>query len=312
MTATVCAVVATFNRKDLLGPCLRSLKAQTRPLDGLVVVDNASSDDTLGMLADEFPELDTLALDENLGGAGGFHHGMAWAYRRGFHWMWLVDDDVEVTPDALEELLRHSDRSDFLQPRRFTEDGPLDWEGVLDFHRLDVRLLPQDSFAQGKSWTTVRYACFEGALIHRRIVDRIGLPDVRFFVGGDDQVYGLRASFHTNILYIAHAGVKRVLVQRPRFTKLGCYLTVRNKVLRHEHFSACGLGVSRWEFALHYTAIVLKYMGEILLDSDRGAWDSLRGVLLGVRDGLRGRYGRPPWLPARPTDHKSTTDMGER
>ena len=48
----VFAVVVTWNRRALLEQCLAHLMAQTRPCDGLIVVDNASDDGTADMLAD--------------------------------------------------------------------------------------------------------------------------------------------------------------------------------------------------------------------------------------------------------------------
>ena len=44
MSAKVCAVVVTFNRKDLLRGCLKSLLAQSRVLDQIAVIDNHSTD----------------------------------------------------------------------------------------------------------------------------------------------------------------------------------------------------------------------------------------------------------------------------
>ena len=43
---SVCAVVVTYNRKRLLLECLESLKKQTRPIDAIYIIDNASTDCT--------------------------------------------------------------------------------------------------------------------------------------------------------------------------------------------------------------------------------------------------------------------------
>src|SRR4051812_18012026 len=100
MSERVCAVVVTFNRKKLLVECLRGLLAQTRPLDHLIVINNASTDGTADMLAAEFPELDVVHLPSNVGGAGGFHAGMKWARENGFDWTWVMDDDVAPFPET--------------------------------------------------------------------------------------------------------------------------------------------------------------------------------------------------------------------
>jgi len=50
MKKTICAVIVTFNRKELLLNCLNALKQQTHTLDHIVVIDNASSDGTTDFL----------------------------------------------------------------------------------------------------------------------------------------------------------------------------------------------------------------------------------------------------------------------
>jgi len=47
---SICAVVATFNRKALLTECLTALLRQSRPLDEIILIDNASTDGTRSWL----------------------------------------------------------------------------------------------------------------------------------------------------------------------------------------------------------------------------------------------------------------------
>ncbi len=199
----ICAVVVTFNRAKLLRKCLQALLLQTRPLDHILVVNNKSTDNTAQLLAEEFPQLEVLAMEENTGGSGGFAAGMKEAHSRGFDWLWIMDDDVEAYPDALEKLLQYRDLSDYVHMRKDLADGNWHFEGMWDFTVLTVRMLPKEiSFANGKEWIVVNYSNFEGPLIHRRVIDKIGVPDARYFMYGDDVIYGLLASFHTNLLYI--------------------------------------------------------------------------------------------------------------
>ncbi|MER3603731.1 MAG: hypothetical protein C4298_08345, partial [Thermus sp.] len=89
MSERVCAVVVTYNRKELLRECLETLRGQTRKVDHILVVDNASTDGTEEVLRAEFPEVEVLRLPENQGSSGGFHEGMKRAYEEGFDWLWL-------------------------------------------------------------------------------------------------------------------------------------------------------------------------------------------------------------------------------
>ena len=110
-TESVCAVVVTHNRRDLLRRCLAALAEQQRPVDEVLVVDTASTDDTSAMVRTEHPGVQLLRLEENVGGAGGFHRGLAWAHARGHDWLWLMDDDTFTLPDTLATLLEGGARA---------------------------------------------------------------------------------------------------------------------------------------------------------------------------------------------------------
>jgi GT2 family glycosyltransferase len=104
LAPVVWAVVVTYNRRALLEQCLDALRAQTRPPDRILVVDNASTDGTAEWVRGQ-DDVVALLLDENVGGAGGFHAGMRLAHAGGADWLWLMDDDTIPRPDALERLL---------------------------------------------------------------------------------------------------------------------------------------------------------------------------------------------------------------
>src|SRR5258708_5109433 len=67
----VAAVLVTYNRKELLVEALTALRAQTRPADTVIVVDNASTDGTADLLRERFAEVELLERTRNLAGGGG-------------------------------------------------------------------------------------------------------------------------------------------------------------------------------------------------------------------------------------------------
>ena len=73
----VAAVVVTYNRRALLMEALAAVQAQTRPADTVIVVDNASTDESAAAVAQRFPAARLERLARNTGGAGGFAFGLA-------------------------------------------------------------------------------------------------------------------------------------------------------------------------------------------------------------------------------------------
>ncbi len=102
------AVVVTFDRLPLLQRLVARLR-EVPALDEVLVVDNASTDGTGEWLAGVGGRVRARTLDDNGGGAGGFHDGLDWAVERGADLVWLMDDDGLPEPDCLSTLLKHRD-----------------------------------------------------------------------------------------------------------------------------------------------------------------------------------------------------------
>ena len=131
----VIAVVVTFNRIGLLQSLLERLD-EVPELTEILVIDNASTDGTGEWLAglddretgDDRPTTAVLGrtLADNIGGAGGFHDGLAWAMERGADLAWLMDDDGLPDPGCLARLLEERDL-DFWGPLVVDEADPVGW-----------------------------------------------------------------------------------------------------------------------------------------------------------------------------------------
>jgi N-acetylglucosaminyl-diphospho-decaprenol L-rhamnosyltransferase len=93
--------IPTFNGRERLGRALRSLEAQSRPVD-VVVVDNGSSDGTGEMLRGEYPEVSLLELGRNLGFGPALNRAVA---EHPADPVILLNDDVEAEPRFVEALL---------------------------------------------------------------------------------------------------------------------------------------------------------------------------------------------------------------
>lgn len=177
------AVVVSYNRQELLAECIQALRSQTKPLDAILVINNGSTDNTESWLKDQ-PDIITIT-QENTGSAGGFNTGISWAFSNGYTWIWCMDDDGYPKEDALENLLAAN----------------LNHLALLNCAVINKE--DKKSFV----WKTKNYATiddvdtnlikgighpFNGTLIHRSIVERVGVPKPNLFLWGDESEYYCR------------------------------------------------------------------------------------------------------------------------
>ena len=188
---SVFAVVVTHKRRALLTECLAALSAQLRAPDRILVVDNASTDGTVEMVRADHPEVELLALPHNVGGAGGFHEGLRVVHEQGATWAWLMDDDTIPTPGALRALLQGADRAPASAPPLLLSSTVLWTDGRLHPMNEVKSTTDRDAVVQSceRGLLPLRQATFVSLLVHRRAVDRFGLPLKHYFIWSDDLEY---------------------------------------------------------------------------------------------------------------------------
>jgi rhamnopyranosyl-N-acetylglucosaminyl-diphospho-decaprenol beta-1,3/1,4-galactofuranosyltransferase len=191
----VAAVVVTYNRRALLTECLAALRAQTRPPDRIVVVDNASEDGTPDLLRAQPPPVEPLLLPENLGATGGFHEGIKHAAAGEADWLWILDDDTIARPDALERLLAGADRVPAGRPPALLASR-VEWRDgrahPMNMPILRRRDLPAMAAACERGLLPLRTTTWVSMLISRTAVERYGLPRKPLFFQADDIDYSAR------------------------------------------------------------------------------------------------------------------------
>ncbi len=206
----VVAVVVTHNRKRQVRETLAALLAEPPSvLAGIVVVDNASRDGTASVLETFVdPRLHVLRLPRNRGGAGGFEAGMRYAMQTlSPDWLLLMDDDARPLSETLQRFhaldlngwdaiagsvrlptgsfcpLNRPAFDPFKRPKLF-------WKAALGFGRKSYHVAPEK--LNSEALIAIDFATFVGFFISRQAVEKIGYPDGRMFIYGDDTHYTLR------------------------------------------------------------------------------------------------------------------------
>ncbi|MDY2940773.1 MAG: glycosyltransferase [Varibaculum sp.] len=206
----IAAVIVAYNRAPLLAECLDALAAQSRPLDAIVVIDNASTD-TSAQVAVKHPAVtECVRMPENLGGAGGFAAGIARAVSRYQpNLVWVMDDDTVPEPNALAELLRA--RSEYpgtpalLAAKAVWTDGR---EHPMNRPRVRPLIsVKQRRKAEAIASVPIRTASFVAVLIDVRAIRAEGLPEAAYFLWNDDFEYSSRILRSRVGLYVPAAVV---------------------------------------------------------------------------------------------------------
>ena len=104
-------VICNFNKKSFVLDCIESVfRSDFKDLD-LIVVDNASTDDSVEAIRERFGDKLTLLVNEvNTGGSGGFNRGIQEVLDRGIHkYVMLADNDITVEANTIDELKSYMD-----------------------------------------------------------------------------------------------------------------------------------------------------------------------------------------------------------
>ena len=294
----ICAVVVTFNRKTLLEECLTALLNQTRRLDEIIVIDNASTDGTDELMKAKFAGITYVNLSENIGGAGGFHEGMKLAYEKGDDWIWVMDDDAIPTADALEKLLdcpvRLKGEVYALASTVINRDGTI----FLAHRRLfDAKTMTETIIDAGKyerDYFEMDTASFIGFLISHKAIKQIGLPLKEMFIYFDDTEYSLRIRKRGIMVTIpaskiVHGEPGKALSDSPWWPPpygWKRYYATRNRIYTYKRHCKSILA-----FYMFLPMMTLFDIRDTLI-LRRSRFRSLKAILFGTIDGLLNKLGK--------------------
>lgn len=241
---SVTVVVCNYNGEEHLPRCLEAVRGLRGDLvTEVIVVDNASTDRSLEVVAERFPEVRVVQVGRNGGPAVARNAGMREARTR---WVMALDNDVVVAEDVLEKLVAAAEETGAaaVQPRSvFDEDpgrvhydgGALHYVGLIALRNFYVPL----SEAEGEGVVEVGCVISLALLVDREKLLAIGGYEERYFILFEDLdlSYRLRACGETLVIVedaiVRHrAGTPGVSFRRgPSYPASRVFLHSRNRWL---------------------------------------------------------------------------------
>lgn len=292
-------ILLNFNGARDTIDCIDSLRESSFKDFEVVVVDNASSHDSVDLLKARCPNVPLLVNDRNLGFAGGNNIGIQHALGRGSEFVLLLNNDTTVDPDALGTLVKtmeENPQAGIVGGKVYYSDRPnVIWFAGGYFN-------PDSGFGDhyGKSeedrgqYDKVRECDFITGccmLIRREVCEKIGLLDDSYFLYYEDVDFCTRARragysvFYQPGAVIYHKISRATSWDSPVYI----YFNLRNKLFylqRNSH---------TWKWLPHLPRLTYFYLRQFVrLTLKWHDFPATRAAWLGLVDGLRnfsGEYG---------------------
>lgn len=191
-------VISNYNGWQDTVQCLESLQKQTYRDFEIILLDDASTNDSVQQLQKHLPENTVfLPQEANSGFAAVNNVGMRRALADGCDWVLLLNNDTVVAPDFLETLLRETPAGAVSCPKMLFLDPPDEiWfaGGELDRATGKVKHLgghekDGPAFAEKKQVSFITFCC---VLLPRQVVEEVGFLDETLFMYCEDVDYCIR------------------------------------------------------------------------------------------------------------------------
>jgi GT2 family glycosyltransferase len=233
---SIAVVVVNWNAGDYLKKCLQSLKAQTLEPNRVIVVDNASTDDSINGLEQEFESFEIIELEENTGFA--FANNLAVKKVDNCDWIAFLNPDAFAAPDWLEKLSKAV--GDFPECASFGSHmlryGSDRMDGTADVYHVCGSAWRRDHGALSskveREMQEIFSPCAAASFIHRDVFSAAGGFDENFFAYFEDVDLGFRLQLKGYICrYVPDAVVQHVgSATTSRYSDFAVYHGQRNLV----------------------------------------------------------------------------------
>lgn len=192
----VYCIIVTYNGKQWIEKCLKSLRESEYPVQ-IIAVDNGSTDGTLDLISDKFPEVRLVRAESNLGFGKGNNLGIETALHKGADFVFLLNQDAYILRGCITSLLnalKRNAKAGLISPIHLAGD-----ERNFDFgfyNYINPRLTPNllGDYFQGRSIGEYETEFVNAAawLISADVLKKAGMFHPAFDHYGEDREYTSR------------------------------------------------------------------------------------------------------------------------
>ena len=282
-------IIVSFNTRDVLLNCLTSVYAQTEGISyEVLVVDNASCDDTLDSVSEKFPDVGLIQNDVNKGFSAANNQGICESAGK---WIALLNPDTRLIENSFQNicgyLQEHSefsilgpgiiDEKGQQSPTRLWEDTPNDaaWK-ILGLYKPNDEL---QRMADTKEALVISGCCF---VIHRELFEEIGLLDENYFLYNEEDDFCRRAREHgKRICFFPETSIQHLLgisTHQPEHRDRVIVEAYKSNLYFYSKYYSCG-----WNFILRslykvsfMVGLIRSAFRHLTGSASQGADDSLR------------------------------------
>ena len=294
----ITTVVLNTNHREDTCALLTSLGESTYKNHQVIVLDNASTDGSVPAINASYPGVRVVELDRNLGYAGNNNVGIRDALAAGADWVFVLNEDTIVAPDALDCLMQAGE-----------SDPRIGILGPMVYHFNEPAVIQSAGGKLGRHWETWHLAQNQpdnsqycqphdvdwisgcAILVRRAVIEQVGMLDERFFYYYEETEWCLRAKeagwrlVQVPQAKVWHKGVQRDYRPKPYVT----YYSTRNHFLMMARHHAPPMA---WAYTWAQT------LRTLLSWTVKSKWRSMRGhrdaMWHGMVDFLLQRWGPMP------------------
>lgn len=218
----VISVILNTNRREDTLECLRSLDRSDYSRHQALVLDNGSTDGSVEAITAEFPDVDIISLQNNRGYAGNNNVGIQAAMDRGADWVFVLNEDVVISEDAISSLIREAENDPhvgILGPMVYHHDSPevIQSAGGILGPNWSASHRGENEVDQGQYAESEQVDWISGCaiLVRRAVIEEVGSLDERFFYYWEETEWCTRARAEGwEILFVPSARIWHKGVQQ--------------------------------------------------------------------------------------------------